>query len=225
MFPAAIFARIGNRSVSICPAGRATLLLSLASLLGACASVPTLPQSLSAWPDRMHQLQATQSWDLEGRAAAAVGTQGWQAHLTWQQQPDDAQVQLAGPLGVGAIALTLGPAGVKIRDPVPAAAAAAASAAAASAHPDAVPFLEQRLGFSPPFTQLRFWLLGVPSPDRPFQWESNAMDRAQSIEQDGWRVEYADYMRVGQDVLPRRMTLTHESVRVRVAVDRWTLGP
>jgi outer membrane lipoprotein LolB len=164
----------------------------------------------------MRQLQAAQSWDLEGRAAAAVGTQGWQAHLSWQQQPQDAQVRLAGPLGVGAIALTLGPAGVKMRDPSP--------AAAASATPDAVPFLEQRLGFSPPFAQLRFWLLGVPSPDLPFEWQGNDLGRAQSIVQDGWRVEYPDYMRVGKDVLPRRMTLTHESVRVRVAVDRWTLG-
>jgi len=221
VFPAAIFARIGNRSVSICPAGRATLLLSLASLLGACASVPTVPQSLSAWPDRMRQLQEAQHWDFEGRAAAAVGTQGWQAHLSWQQQPQDAQIQLAGPLGVGAIALTLGPAGVRIQEP----AAAVSAAASAAAHPDAVSILEQRLGFSPPFAQLRFWLLGVPSPDLPFEWQGNDLGRAQSIVQDGWRVEYPDYMRVGKDVLPRRVTFTHESVRVRVAVDRWNLGP
>lgn len=217
MFPAVIFARIGNRPVSICPAGRVIFLLSLICLLGACASTPTVPQNLPPWSDRLHQLQQMRQWDLEGRAAAAVGTQGWQAHLSWQQQPQDAQVQLAGPLGVGAIALTLDPAGVKIRDPAP--------SATATPNPDAASLLEQRLGFSPPFAHLRYWLLGVPSPDQPFEWQGNALDRAQSIVQDGWHIEYPDYMRVGTDVLPRRMTVTRDSVRVKVAVDRWTLGP
>ena len=33
----------------------------------------------------MAQLQQASAWRLNGRAAAAVGTQGWQASLDWRQ--------------------------------------------------------------------------------------------------------------------------------------------
>ena len=50
-------------------------------------------------------LQHAQAWQLDGRAAAAVGTQGWQASLDWRQSGADAQVHLAGPFGVGALVI------------------------------------------------------------------------------------------------------------------------
>lgn len=192
---------------------RIALLVAAALLLAACVTVPPAPQALPAWPERLRQLQSMPQWDLQGRAAAAVGTQGWQANLSWHQGGQDSEIHLAGPLGVGAMALNPNEQGVEIngRD--------------AAAIRDAAAYLAQRLGFTPPFARLRYWLLGVPSPELPFEWQGNAQDRALSIQQDGWRSEYPDYIRVGADLLPRRMTLTRDTVRVRVAVDRWTLPP
>jgi len=239
-----------------------------ALLLAACATAPPAPQVLAAWPERLRQLQSMPQWDLQGRAAAAVGTQGWQANLAWHQGGQDSEIHLAGPLGVGAMALKLSEQGVEIEGrgealkfkdrgagiqedgaerklkergtamqeagvgpaadaPTPNATSMpdAVTTPDAAATQDAAAYLAQRLGFAPPFARLRYWLLGVPSPELPFEWQSNAQDRALSILQDGWRIEYPDYMRVGADLLPRHMTLTRDTVRVRVAVDRWTLPP
>ncbi len=185
-------------------------LIAAALLLAGCAARPP-PAAPDAWPLRLQQLQAAQAWDLAGRAAGAVGSQGWQANLNWQQAGELAHVRLSGPLGAGALALSLGPSGLTIDAP-----------ADGAASPPPADLLEQRLGFSPPFARLRYWLLGVPAPGSPFDLTRNAEERAAHIGQDGWEIDYTEYMRVGADVLPRRLTLRHEAVRVRVAVDRWT---
>lgn len=190
---------------------RAWLPLAAALLLVACRVTPPKPAVLLAWPARMQQLQAVEQWALQGRAAGAVGDQGWQASLQWRQSAENADVRLAGPFGVGAIALQLSPRGIELDPP-------------AASTPDVL--LRERLGFTPPFGQLRYWLLGVPSPALPFELVSNADGRAAQILQDGWNIEYAEYTRSGaDDVLPKRMVLRRDLVRVRIAVDRWTLAP
>lgn len=189
---------------------RTWLPLAACILLGACTVAPPKPVVLSAWSERLQQLQAADHWDLQGRAAGAVGAQGWQASLEWRQAGGSADVRLAGPLGAGAVALKVSPQGIELDPP-------------AKTDPEA--FLSERLGFTPPFDQLRFWLLGVPSPALPFELASNGDGRAAQITQGGWNIEYGEYMRAGADLLPKRMVLRREGVRVRVAVDRWTLAP
>ncbi len=189
---------------------RALCWVAAAALLSACHVAPPKPAVLSAWSERLPQLQAAGHWDLQGRAAGAVGTQGWQASLEWRQAGDRADVRLAGPLGAGAVALKLSPQGIELDPP---------------ADTDPQRFLEERLGFAPPFDRLRYWLLGVPSPAQTFELTANAEGRAAQIQQDGWSIEYGEYMRAGTDVLPKRLVLRSDQVRVRVAVDRWALSP
>ena len=59
--------------------------------------------------------------------------------------------------------------------------------------------LEARLGFELPLRNLRFWLLGIPNPDAPFQIARNAQDRAQHLSQDGWSIDYDQYRPQGGD--------------------------
>jgi outer membrane biogenesis lipoprotein LolB len=68
---------------------------------------------------------------------------------------------------------------------------------------------------------LRYWLLGVPDPSAPFELARNDQDRAQSLSQAGWRVVYDRYVPVESDVLPARVILSREDVRVRVVIDHW----
>ena len=155
----------------------------------------------------MANLQAAGSWKLDGRAAVAVGTQGWQASLDWLQQGQSTEVHLAGPFGVQATVLTRTPEGVSINGAAPSDAEMAQ--------------LQQRLGFDLPLDQLRYWLLGVPDPASAFDLRRNPQDRAQQLTQSGWSVDYDRYMPVDGDVLPSRLVLNREDVRVRIVVDHW----
>ena len=183
-------------------------LLLLCGLLAACATTRHLPKPLSkGWEQRVTELQKLNSWQLDGRAAVAVGTQGWQANLNWRQRGDSAEVHLSGPLGVGALVLKRTPTGLSLNDAPPSDAVLAQ--------------LQDRLGFEMPVDPLRFWLLGVPDPSAAFELARNDQDRALRLTQRGWTIDYDRYMPVDGDLLPAHLVLTREGVRVRIAVDRW----
>lgn len=183
------------------------VLVALAGCRTTKVSLP--PATVGGWDLRVATLQNTDSWQLNGRAAVAVGTQGWQASLDWREQGGSADVHLAGPLGIGAQQITQTGQGISING-VPASDATLQQ-------------LKDRLGFDLPIDNLRYWLLGVPDPHQPFELSKNPNDRAQHLEQGGWAIDYDRYISAGGDVLPGRLTLTRDSVRVRIVADHWDL--
>jgi outer membrane lipoprotein LolB len=192
---------------------RELVVAGLVALLAACAATRPPPISITAgmpWEQRAALLQADSRWALAGRAAVAVGKQGWQASLNWQQHGMQSDVHLAGPLGVGATVLELTPAGLSINGAPPGDAALAQ--------------LEDKLGFDLPVSRLRYWLLGVPDPEAPDELVRDAQDRALTLNQDGWSIAYERYAD-GGNVLPTRLVLTRDDVRVRIVVDHWSLSP
>jgi outer membrane lipoprotein LolB len=157
-------------------------------------------------------LQHANSWQLDGRAAVAVGTQGWQASLNWRQSGAVAQLHLAGPLGVGALDLKVTPDGLSLNGAQPS--------------DTVIAQLQDRLGFELPLDELRYWFLGVPDPSAEFALARNAQDRARQLTQAGWTVDYDKYVPVNGDLLPTRVVLSREGgARVRIAVDHWVAPP
>lgn len=181
-------------------------------VLVACVTTRPAPVNLTArWEERVAALQALNLWQLDGRAAVAVGTQGWQATLDWRQRGDSSEVHLSGPFGVGAVVLKRTAAGLSLNGAAPS---------------DAVlGQLQEKLGFELPLDHLRFWLLGVPDPSVASELKRGDQDRALQLIQDGWSVDYDRYIPSNGDVLPAHLVLNREGVRVRIAVDHWDVRP
>jgi outer membrane lipoprotein LolB len=189
---------------------RALLIFLCSAVLAACATTrpPPAPAAVG-WEQRVSVLQRLGAWRLDGRAAVAVGTQGWQATLNWQQRNDLAEVHLSGPFGIGALVLKRTPQGLSLNGAPPS---------------DAVlGQLQERLGFELPIDYLRFWLLGVPDPSAAFTLKRNDQDRALQLTQGDWTIDYDRYLSVGGDLLPAHLVVSREGVRVRIAVDHWDL--
>ncbi|HEY4444718.1 MAG TPA: lipoprotein insertase outer membrane protein LolB [Steroidobacteraceae bacterium] len=187
---------------------RILLLLVCSTVLAACVTTRRAPAPVAAaWEQRVADLQALSSWRLEGRAAVAAGTQGWQASLNWRENGALAEVHLSGPFGVGSLVLKRGPDGLSLNGAPPS---------------DAVlTQLQERLGFELPIDHLRYWLLGVPDPSAAFELKRNDQDRASLLTQDDWTVDYDRYMPVDGDLLPSHLVLHRANVRVRIVVDHW----
>jgi outer membrane lipoprotein LolB len=187
--------------------------LVCAALLAGCATlhreVRPPAAALAPWDEHVAALARAESWRLDGRAAVALGQQGWQASLDWQQSGNLSELHLAGPFGIGALAITMTPAGLSLNGAPPS--------------PDVTGKLEGRLGFELPLDNLRFWLLGIPNPDTPFDLTRNAQDRAQHLSQAGWSIDYDQYRPDNGDLLPVRIVLSRSDARVRIAVDRWQM--
>jgi outer membrane lipoprotein LolB len=186
---------------------RRALLLGVCSALAACATVRPLPPSSVKWEQRVTDLQQGGGWQLDGRAAVAIGTQGWQATLNWRQSGTFAEVHLAGPFGIGALVLKQGPDGLSLNGAPPS---------------DAVlSQVQEKLGFDLPLENFHYWLLGVPNPAYGFELSRNDQDRAKAITQAGWSIAYDRYMPVAGDSLPARLVLSRDDVRVRIVIDHW----
>ena len=185
---------------------------ALALLLAACRTVPLPAPAPQPWSERRPALQSRDHFELKGRVAVAAGTQGFNARVRWAQQGERAQLSLEGPLGAGAVHIDARGSDLDI---VTANGARLAGDAARAE-------LGARLGFDPPLASLRYWILGVPDPACPADETLDpARQRLNRLEQDGWRIDYTNYVVVGAEWLPARLTLERADVRVKLLVDDW----
>ena len=92
--------------------------------------------------------------------------------------------------------------------------------------PDAL--LERVEGWHFPVSGLRYWMLGLPSPQSASQilhWTEQGYP--QVFEQDGWRIEIRDYTQVDTYTLPKKLFINRrndeEEVDVRLVFSQWGL--
>ena len=185
----------------------------LAGLLSACATLPKPITAPLPWAQRLAALQAISRFELQGRLAASTGSEGFSAGLRWQQQDDRASIDLSAPLGFGAAHIEQSAAALQLTTSK----GLTLDSAAASDE------LRATLGFEPPFSSLRFWILGASDPATRAQESLDSQQRLARLEQGGWQVDYGEYVLVQQQWLPRRLSITRGALRLRVVVDAWQL--
>jgi outer membrane lipoprotein LolB len=203
----------GARALDARPPTVLCALVTLVTLLGGCATVPKPAATSVPWEQRLAALQAISHFDLRGRLAASSGSEGFSAGLRWQQQDDQATIDLSAPLGFGAAHIEQTASTLQLTTSK---GLTLDSSAAADE-------LRATLGFEPPLASLRFWILGAIDPASGAQPSFDAQQRLARLQQDGWQVDYAEYVLVQQQWLPRGLSVTRGSLRLRVVVDAWHL--
>ncbi len=193
---------------------RALSALGLSVLLCAgCATVRHPVAPATNWDQRLPALQGITAFEIEGRVAASDGKQGFSAGLRWQQRDDSATLDLTAPLGFGAAHIEQSPTSLSVTTSK----GVTLTQAAASDE------LARTLGFEPPLTSLRYWVLGASDPNFPAQESLDEQQHLTHLEQDGWQVDLADYAQVGQWWLPRRVSVTRQALRLKLVVNTWRL--
>jgi outer membrane lipoprotein LolB len=186
-------------------------LLVLALALAGCKTLPPAPPENAPWDIRKAALQSRDKFDLKGRIGVAVGQEGFNAKLRWQQRGKESQLALDGPLGVGGVRITSNGNSLKVLN----------SRGEQLDSEAAKQEIESKLGFEPPIASLRYWVLGVPDPGTPADEILDDTKRLATLKQDGWQIDYTAYANVRGQSLPSKATLTREGVRVRLFVDNW----
>ena len=190
------------------------------AVIGGCRTAPVQQPPAPTgqpWDVTRPELQAREHFALKGRVAVAAGKDGFNATLHWTQNGTRSQVSLEGPLGAGGVQITADGANLSI----------------VNSHGDRLDSdaaraeLVAKLGFDPPLSSLRYWILGVPDPAMPSkETVDSQQQRLQGLEQDGWQIDYGGYMAgsagAGSAALPAKMTVQRSGVRVRLVVDGWS---
>ncbi len=193
------------------PLIRAAASLALV-LLAACATLPQPAVDRSdvagRWQTHRDALSAITQFALDGRAASGVGLK---ADLRWKQFGDGRfETRIAGPFGAGAVAISGTPHDVEIRTK---------DGTERTRDPQA--WLQQHAGWTFPVDGLRWWALGLPSPDSPAQLSFDAQGRLASLTQDGWTLQYDEYQDVQGLDLPRRFEAASARITLKLIIDRW----
>jgi outer membrane lipoprotein LolB len=180
-------------------------------ILAACKTLPPAPPESAPWEVRKTALQARDTFDLKGRIAVAAGQEGFNANLRWQQRGRQSELALDGPLGVGGVRILSEGNALKVLNP-----------RGEQLDSDAAKQeIQAKLGFEPPISSLRYWVLGVPDPASAAEEALDDSQRLATLKQNGWQIDYTAYANVRGQSLPAKATLTREGVRVRLLVDDW----
>jgi len=194
------------------------MLLSCVVLLPGCAAFrgenaasgpPSVP-----WSQRLSELQAIRHFDLDGRVAISNGTDGFSAGMRWQQNNDQAIIDLTAPLGFGAAHIQQTDSLLRVTTSK----GVTLDSDAASEE------LRATLGFDAPLKSLRYWILGASDPTSEAQETLDASHRLAHLQQAGWQIDYGDYTQVSdREWLPRSLSVTHETLRLKIVIHNWQL--
>lgn len=194
-------------------------ILVAGALLGLAACTTPLPRPAGpanwpAWDARQQKLGELDHWQLDGRVAIIAGEEGGSGSLDWSQQADSVDFRVSGPFGAGAFSIT------GTGDLLTLRTADGGELTTRNLEYE----LAWRLGYVIPVRSMRWWVRGLPAPAIPAVTEVDGAGRLQVLEQRGWRVEYREYVAVGDYALPSRLTIEGEGVRLKFAIQDWTLG-
>jgi len=182
------------------------LLLLLVLLFSACASLPPLP------PLPANQLN---SWQINGRIAIKTESENWTANVYWQQRDSTYQLRFNVPPGQGIMLLEGNSSKVVMRT---------ANNETFTAT-DADELVADVLKVNIPISNLRFWIRGIPSPKSSPTWYTlNKTDNLQRLRQNGWEIDYKQYINVHNIYLPRKIFLENAKFKVKIVISQWKIS-
>lgn len=208
--------------------GAVALAAAVLLQLSGCVTAPPVPVSDpdAAWRARVDELSTISNWEVKGKLAVKTHKRGGQATMLWKRDSEDHNINLYGPLGGGRVVLTRTNEGATLRD----------SKKKTYEADTAEELLYRVAGWQVPFGSMRYWVLGIPKPDDPYEWSLDEWGRLQTLTQSGWEIEFLEYREFGSRELPRKFYMTalagtehiandelgeNDQVRVRVLIKRW----
>jgi outer membrane lipoprotein LolB len=181
--------------------------LLLAGLLAACAQLQP--------PGRFPQLAPPRDFLLEGRVSVKANEESFSGGMAWRRAGEQQELLLRTPLGQGVAELRGDGQSVELRD----------SEGRLYQAADAEALVRQVLGVTLPLQGLAWWVVGAVRPGGSYRTEPDGEGRLAVLHQDGWRIEFSRYARVGDHALPGKLVARRaDDLEIRLVVDRWDLS-
>lgn len=192
---------------------RYLLLILLVSQLFACTFIgPTKKvQSLLPTPGNTEKILAINDWRLLGRLSVRSPQQSWLTKLEWKHDAVVDDLTLSTSLGGVAAKLVYSSSGIAMSD---------ANGVLQRTSEDK---LQSLLGYSPPLDHMTYWVRGVPSPKIQAPKNIEYFDGVMVFKQAGWDVRLERFSKLGDVVLPSKVTLTKKDLKIKLVVDEWLM--
>ena len=165
------------------------------------------------WQAQQIKLGGVYQWDLYARATVTLPGEAYNIGLQWKYKPEQYLLLIDAPFGQGVIRIektTSETYRLQLPD----------GRLLVNSSPEAL--LNDVIGWSIPISGLEYWIRGMPRPGSEYSHRLNNKGLAREISQDEWVVTYIDRFETNQQVsLPRRLRLAHDSVTMKLVIERW----
>ena len=187
---------------------RRWLILGMVFLVMTACSTTQVEEGIKYSKSTREHLYDLGSWSFSGRLALTGKKDAWQANIVWAHDLGSDEIKLSGPLGQGATVIRLSSDEVIIDR--------GDGKVLSSRQPE--DFINQQLGLAVPVRSLRYWVVGLPEPSTTFVLTTDG------FVQSGWLIEYKQEQVVNSELLPRKISVTNEQVKLKLMIDQWGLN-
>ena len=150
-------------------------------------------------------------WRVEGRLGVKSSQGGINANLFWEHDGHQDRVRISGPFSQGAVSIILQPDLILINE---------GNGRVETAR-DPEEALKNRLGFDVPVMSLRYWMLGIPAPDRAEPATRTGAPGDAGFTQRGWSLKYENFTRLEGQEVPQKISLQGQDARLKLVIDNW----
>ena len=164
------------------------------------------------WSQHLTSMQQTKTWQITGKMAFNNSKQGANANFIWRQQGNTFNLELFGPFGTERSIVTGTPNKVTL-------VSHAGEKLSATTPED---LLNKKLGWHIPISGLKYWIRGIPAPNSPIQKKTFTPDGLLKIlRQQDWIINYSEYKFFNNSILPSKITLNNQNLKVKIAIHSW----
>lgn len=193
------------------------LIITSSLFLVGCSTTsapPSEPGVKMPWKNREHGLAKINAWNLNGKIGVQTAKDSGSASVQWTQSPGNYTLSFMGPLGSGGMTLKGRPGSVSLTT------ADGKTFTADSAES----LLAEQWGYKLPVSYLKYWVRGMPVPNIASKTSFDQYNRLNSMQQQGWNIQYEGYTRTSLGDLPNKMNITSPSMRVKVIISSWQVS-
>jgi outer membrane lipoprotein LolB len=189
-------------------------------LFSACSLKPVQPnfdsnQQEAVWLKHKTELKNINQWQISGRFGAQSETESWNGSINWSQNLDQYSINISGPLSSGSFSLQ-GNSDYSILK---------ISKEKTYGAEDPELLLETHTGLRLPIKNLRYWLIGSPSPlSNKNRIMLNNEGLLSQLSQVGWDISFKNYIRVNDTTLPKKIFLENHEFDVRLVIQHWEVS-
>ena len=188
-----------------------SLIAICAATLSGCAQLPQEIPKLSPQL-RSKYLNQLQTWQATGKVGVSDQHQGHNVSLEWQQDQTKYNIHFWGPFASGSARIIGKPGQVTLTT--------SEGQKFTGTEPESLMF--ENLGWDLPFNGLTYWIKGMSSPySAPTLKKFDQYNQLQTLQQDGWLIDYQSYTVYGKITLPEKINLTNGKLKIKLIIKEW----
>jgi len=167
------------------------------------------------WLKHKSEIDSINQWKISGRFGAQSETESWHGSINWSQNIDKYNINISGPLSSGSFSLQ--------GDSNHSTLKLAKDKTYEADDPEIL--LETYTGLRLPVKNLRYWIVGSPSPlNSKSRQIINSDGLLSQLTQMGWDISFKNYSKISNISLPKKIFLENHEFDVRLVIQNWQIS-